>query len=121
MSDITQHVAIIIGVLFAFFVGPVIAIIFLLRRKRRARARRRSPIGIDLLRSPGHSLREELEESTSDVLFDITLLMVVPLLILSLFLAQSHVLGLQGMMHLVPIYVVVALGFVACTVIKPTR
>jgi len=57
MEDLAAQIAVILGVLAASFTGPGLAIYFLLRRKRQARMRRRSPIGIDLLRGPGHSLR----------------------------------------------------------------
>jgi Nuclease-related domain len=91
---------------------------FMLRRKRRARAQRRSPIGKDLLRGPGHSLREQLEVAGTDLGFDLALLMVVPLLVLSLFLAQGHVLGLPRVMHLAPIYAVLTLAFIVWAVRK---
>ena len=116
MSELGQQLAIVVGVLAACFVRPALAIGFLVRRKRRARARRRSPIGIDLLRSPGHTLREQLDEATNEVTADVVVLLVIPLLLLAVFLAQGHLRGLQGMMHLAPIYVVLALGFVAVMV-----
>ena len=55
MGELGQQLAIVVGVLAACLVGPALAMGFLVRRKRRARARRRSPIGIDLLRGPGHT------------------------------------------------------------------
>ena len=116
MGELGQQLAIVVGVLAACFVGPVLAMGFLVRRKRRARARRRSPIGIDLLRGPGHTLRGQLEEAMGEVTADVFVLVVMPLLLLAVFLAQGHLLGLQGMMHLAPIYVVLALGFVAVMV-----
>lgn len=118
MGELGQQFAIVVGVLAACLVGPVLAMGFLVRRKRRARARRRSPIGIDLLRSPGHTLRGQLEEAMGDVSADVAVLMVAPLLLLALFLAQGHLLGLQGVMHLAPIHVVLALGVVAVMVRK---
>jgi hypothetical protein len=118
MGEIAQQVAVVVGVLAACFIGPVLAIGFLALRKRRARARRRSPIGIDLLRGPGHTLRQQLDEASNDVSTDAFLLMMMPLLLLAAFLAQGHLRGLQGMMHLAPIYVVLALGFVVVMVRK---
>lgn len=118
MGEIAQQAAILIGVLAACFVGPALAIGFLVVRKRRVRARRRSPIGIAMLRSPGHTLREQLDEAQNDVTADVFVLMAMPLLLLATFLAQSHLRGLQEMLHLVPIYVVLALTFVAFTVRK---
>ncbi|MBT2305126.1 NERD domain-containing protein [Variovorax paradoxus] len=113
MGEIAQQIVIIVGVLAASFAGPLLAIGILVVRKRRARARRRSPVGIDLLRSPGHTLRDQIDEAGTDVLSDAFLLMLVPLMALAVFLAQSHLRGLQGMMHLGPIYAVLAMSFVA--------
>ena len=115
---LAQQAAIVVGILAASFVGPALAIAILAVRKRRARARRRSPIGIALLRSPGHTLREQLDEAQNDVTVDVFVNMAMPLLLLATFLAQSHLRGLQGMLHLAPIYVVLALAFVAFTVCK---
>ena len=118
MRELVAQVAIVVGVLASCFVGPVLALYFLAYRKRQARTRRRSPIGIDLLRGPGHSLREQLDETSDDVLFDVMLLIVMPLLLLATFLAQGHVNGLPSMMHLAPVYALGALGFVAFSIRK---
>lgn len=79
---------------------------------------RRSPIGNDLLRGPGHSLRELLEEAGADAIFSLMQLMIVPLMAMTLFLAQSHIRGLANMMHLAPIYVLFALAFMAHAIRK---
>ena len=121
MGEIAQQVGIVVGLLAASFAGPLLAIGFLVARKRRARARRRSPVAIDLLRSPGHTIREQLDEVGIDVLTNVFLLMLVPLLALATFLAQSHLRGLQGMMPLSAIYVVLVLSFVAAMVRKLWR
>lgn len=112
MGELAQQLIAVSGVLLACFAGPAVAIFLLQARKRRARARRRSPIGIDLLRGPGHTVREQLEEAMTDVQFDVTMLMVLPLLILSLFFVQSYVRGLEGMIHLAAIYALGALVYV---------
>ena len=112
MSELVAQIPVILGVLAACFVGPVLAFFLLRQRKRKARARRRSPIAKDLLRSPGHSLREQLEELHTDLVFDIALLMVIPLMSLTLFLAQAHVTGLSKIWHLAPLYAVFALVFI---------
>jgi hypothetical protein len=121
MGEIAQQVAVIVGLLVASFAGPLLAIGFLVIRKRRVRARRRSPVAIDLLRSPGHTLREQLDEAGIDVLSDMFLLMLIPLMVLAVFLAQSHLHGLEGMMHLGPVYAVLVLSFVAFMVRKLWR
>ncbi|ABM95667.1 hypothetical protein [Methylibium petroleiphilum] len=113
MGEITNQVAIVLGVLVACFAGPAAALFVLIRRKAKARQSRRSPIGIALLRGPGHSLREQLDEAHNDLTWDLVLLMVVPLLALALFLAQSHLRGLPQMAHLAPVYALAAIAFIA--------
>ena len=118
MGEFAAQIAAGLGVLAACFVGPGIALYLLVRRKRQARMQRRSPIGMDLLRGPGHSLREQLDDAGSDVIFDLALLMVVPLMALALFLAQSHISGLAKMMYVTPVYAVAALAFIVYAVRK---
>ena len=118
MDVFAAQISVVFGVLAVCFSGPALALYFMLRRKRQARTRRRSPIGKDLLRGPGHSLREQLEVAGIDLSFDLALLMVVPLLTLSVFLAQAHVLGLPRVMHLSPIYAAFALAFIGWAVRK---
>lgn len=118
MGEIVQQAAVVVGLLASCFVGPLLAIGILVARKRRARARRRSPIGIDLLRGPGHTLREQLDEATNDLMADLYALMTVPLLVLSVFLAQGHLQGVQRIAHLAPLFALMALGFVAFLVRK---
>ena len=48
-------------------------------RKRRARAVRRSPIGIDLLRPPGHTLREQMNRALDEYQSHVLLLFLFPL------------------------------------------
>lgn len=113
MNEIAQQATVVVGILAACFVGPALAFGFLMFRKRRARARRRSPIGIDLLRGPGHTLREQLDEANIDLLADVFLLMVMPLFLLTFFLWHGHLRGLQAAMHLAPLFAILALVFVA--------
>ena len=75
MREFAPQVVIVVGVLAACFMGPALAIGFLVLRKRRARTRRRSPIGIDLLRGPGHTLRERLDDAGTDLMADVSVLM----------------------------------------------
>ena len=118
MNEFAAQISVIAGVLAACFLGPALALFFMLRRKRKARAQRRSPIGKDLLRGPGHSLREQLDTADADLGLDLALLMVVPLMVLTVFLAQGHVLGLTRMMYLAPAYAAFALAFIAWSVRK---
>jgi len=116
MNEAVLQVPIVVGLLLTCLLGPAIAIAMLLLRKRWARQRRRSPLGIDLLRGPGHTLRDQIEEATNDLSSDIFVLMLFPLLIVAVFLAQAHVRGLQGMVPLLPIYVAAVLAVVAWVV-----
>ncbi|MCA0243504.1 MAG: NERD domain-containing protein [Proteobacteria bacterium] len=113
MSGWTEQIGIVFGVCAAGLAGPVAAIVLLLRRKANARQRRRSPISISLLRGPGHSLREQLAEANDDIIWDVSFLMVLPLLVLALFLAQGHLVGLQQMLRLAPVYALAAVAFIA--------
>lgn len=118
MSELVAQIAVVLGVLVTCFIGPASALFFMLQRKRRVRARRRSSIAKDLLRGPGHSLREQLEEVGIDLSFDIGLLMTVPLMALALFLAQGHVMGLARIWPLAPVYAAAALAFIGWMVRK---
>jgi hypothetical protein len=113
MGILTDQIAIVIGVLAACFAGPGAALFVLIRRKAKARQRRRSPIGIALLRGPAHSLREQLDEAGNDLTWDLALLMVAPLVALATFLAQSHLRGLPQMAHLAPVYALAVAAFIA--------
>jgi len=118
MDNLAAQLGIVIGVLAACFLGPALAFLFLWRRKQHVRAKRRAPIAKELLRGPGHSLREQLEKELVDFSFDLGILMVVPLMALTLFLAQGHLVGMEKMRHMAPIYAALALGFVGWAVRK---
>jgi hypothetical protein len=105
MADLAIQTALVLGVLATFFVGPGLAIAFLIMRKRRRRARGRSPIGIDLLRTPGHTVREQLDDASADVIWDVMVLGLAPMVLLATYLAQAHVIGLSRIWHLTPLYV----------------
>jgi uncharacterized protein (DUF486 family) len=121
MSDLANQLALVAGILLAFAIGPGLAITFLILRRSRIKAARRSPIGIKLLRGPGHTLREQLEEESDNVIWDVMILSVMPLVILSLFLAQAHYRTLDHMLRLAPIYVVLVGAMVAYFVYRLTK
>lgn len=105
------------------FIGPSIAIIFLLRRKRRRRALRRSPLTKNLLRSPGQSVREQLDEATSDLGFDVMGLALFPIMVAALLLAQQQAVGMRASMldWVVPSCGVAIAVFIAYQVRKLVR
>jgi hypothetical protein len=110
-------------ILAAAFIGPAIAIIFLLRRKRRRRALRRSPLTKNLLRSPGHSVREQLDEATSELGFDVMGLALFPVLVIALLLAQQQAVKLNAatLAWVAPLYAAAVAFFIAHQVRKLVR
>lgn len=90
LSSVGLQIEMVAMVLAATFSGPVIAAWLLRHQKKLARERRRSPIGIDLLRSPGHALREQIDELRLDVLGDLMGMCIIPPLILTVHLVQSY-------------------------------
>lgn len=121
MDELAAQAVVIIGVLATFFFGPGLAIALLFMRKRRARQARRSPIHFELLRAPGHTLREQMDEASNDLTWDIATLMALPLMILAVFLAQAHLRSLDKMSHLAPLYVFFVLVAVVWTVRRMVR
>jgi hypothetical protein len=78
----------------ALGLGPAaIATWFLLRRKRAARRARKSPLSADLLRPPGHALRERIDDMRWDMSFDLGLLLFVPMFPLAYLHVQSLITG----------------------------
>jgi len=121
MTEFAVQLVLVAGILATLFIGPGIAIAFLLIRKKRRRAQRRSPIGSDLLRPAGHTVREQLDEALSDLIWDVLLLTLVPMVFLAIFLAQGHAIGLDRVIALAPIYVITAMLFIAGMIRKMVR
>jgi hypothetical protein len=119
MAHLLEQLTAIVAVLAACFVGPGLALGFLLWRKRKQRAEKRSPISKDLLRSPGHSLREQIDELTSDVGIEVMALAIFPLLVLALYLAQGR--AMKELPLLPAIYLVAVLGFIGFRIRKLLR
>lgn len=90
MSELGPQLGLVLLILAASFGAPGLAIGLLWARKRKARIARRSPIGIDLLRGPGHSLRGEIEELRFDVMGNLLGLAIFPSVMLATHLAQSY-------------------------------
>jgi hypothetical protein len=113
MDELVGHALVLIGIPAIFLVGPALAVFLLTRRKRMARRRRRAPVVRRLLRDPGHTLREQMDDLGANIGFEAGLLMMLPLLVLSMFLAQGHVRGLASMQRLAPVYAVLAVAALA--------
>lgn len=118
MTEIAIQLALVAGILATLFVGPGIAVAFLLLRKKRRRAQRRSPIGIDLLRPAGHTVREQLEEASTDLIWDVLVLSVIPLLLLATYLAQVQVQSLSRASQVAWIYLAAAIACIAWMIRK---
>jgi Nuclease-related domain len=115
MSEIVHQTALAVGILATCFIGPLLAFVFLLVRKRRARALRRSPLTQDLLRSPGHTLRVQLGDATDDVMGTVFWMMVFPPVLLSLCLLQALLQSPNLALALAPLYAVVAVVYIGLT------
>lgn len=90
MMELGRQVVAIVLVL-SLALGPTfIALWFVTRRKRLAGLERRSPLTVDLLRSPGYTLREQLDDLRSDVGSEITVLAFIGMMPLAFFYVQSR-------------------------------
>jgi hypothetical protein len=113
MDEFTTQFGVALAVLAVALSGPALALVLMFMRKQRARRERRSPIGRDMLRGPGHSLREQLDAAGIDLSFDLMILSVVPLIMLCTFLSQGLLKGPLQMLPVAPGYVALAVVFVA--------
>lgn len=118
MEAFAAQIAVTAGVLAVCFAGPLLAFGLLAWRKRRLHARRRSPIARGLLRGPGQTLREHLEDAERDVGWDVAMLMVIPLMALALGMGQQWVLGRAISVWVAAIYITVAVAFIGHMVRK---
>jgi hypothetical protein len=75
-----------LAILLVTFAGPLAAGAFLARSRKAARAARRSPLTSDLLRPPGYTLRERIDDIRMDLAFDVAILMVMPTVLVALYL-----------------------------------
>ena len=71
-------------------VAPVAFVLWLRTRARRGR---RSPLTAKLLRGPGTTLREEIDDATGNIGAYLAVLAALPLLILAMHLSQSYIGG----------------------------
>lgn len=118
LEQFATQLPVIFGVVGAFAIGPGLATTFLLMRRARLKARRRSPIGIKLLRGPGHTLREQLDDETSEVIWDLLLLSGIPPTMLALYLTQRQGPAAQQLEFLSTIYAVAVGAFVIVMLVR---
>jgi hypothetical protein len=93
MEAVGAHMVAAVLVL-AIVLGPGVACVWLmLRRRRQARLQRKSPLTTNLLRPPGHTLREQLEEARFDLGFDVMSLVAIPAIGMAFLYSMTLVAG----------------------------
>ena len=113
MNQLLNLLLVAIALVAVVLSGPVIAYAFLNKRKKAARARRRSPVGIDLLRAPGHTLREQTTELSESAMAEVAMLIAGPLILLTVLLAAAYVTGVQRPVRDVVLFLVIDIAFTA--------
>ncbi len=79
----------------AIILGSFIALFFLLYGYRLSRKGRRSPLTRHLLRSPGESLRVQIEEVSEKIYYYLMLYFFFPLIMYSVYLTQKYIGGMR--------------------------
>jgi hypothetical protein len=109
----------VVIVMLALILGPAFTAIWLMqRRKRAARQRRRSPLTTELLRGPGHSLRDKMEDMRIDVATESMLLMVVPMFPLAFLQVYSLITGRLVSVLVLVVLAVATAAFVIRQIVK---
>jgi len=116
MSDFAKQLPLLM-VLVVAYSGAFIAFGILMWRKRRAHAARRSPLTADLLRAAGQGIQDELE----DMLGWLFLLVIAPLIMYSIHLTQSYVIGAKESTFRTGLSVLAGLCFVSYGTFKLLR
>jgi len=84
----------------------------------RKRKPRRSPLTRALLRSPGESLRRQVDDLTWDISMWLALLMVLPLMFYAAYLSQASLFGVKASALYMTIAALTAFGFSLCQLIR---
>lgn len=102
-------------------IGPVIGMSLVVAQRRWTRSRRRSPLSIQMLRPPGHGLKEKIEEAVAEILTSITLLTYLPTLLLVLYLLSWIRRGYERTAHLQSFFVLFGLLLVGTFLVSLWR
>jgi len=107
----TMFISIII-VMILLFAIPFCLILYLRVKKRDARRKNRSPFNDNFLRSPGESLRKEIEQLNHEISTYFDIIIIMPLISYSIYISQLYF-GLVRESYLLYVYVIVPLIFIA--------
>lgn len=118
MPSFLNQLLVLVLLLLAFLPGVIIAGFLLQHRRMRSRSMRRSPLSSELLRSPGHQLRDQVDRMHEDVSAFAVALMVMPLLMVSLHLAQSYLLGMAETTFRIALTTIAVIGLITYFTVK---
>ncbi len=121
MTELANQFLVAFAVLALVFIGPMLVLGMLTVRKRRARRRRRSPLGIDLLRFAGHSLREQIDRLQEELQAHATVTMLLPPMMALVLLGQWVVTGRSTRMPVLLALAIVGIGFLVWAATKAYR
>jgi hypothetical protein len=119
-EDVGRQVAIVVTTWAVVLAGPFTAIAFMLWRKRKLRKQKRSPLTVNLLRTPGHTLREQIEDLRGDILWDLAMMMAIPPTVVT-FLFMQATFGRASSTRVIVILSVCVAAFIAVMVWRLLR
>lgn len=111
-------------VLLVLLPGIFIAGFLLHLRRMRSRSRRRSPLSSELLRSPEQHLREQVDRLRDKVDESVTALLFIPLVLVTLHLAQSYLANVAETpvrMAITAVAIVGAIGFLTAKLLRLSK
>lgn len=104
---------------YALMVFLPLGLVYFWRKKHAAK--RRSPLSQMLLRSPGESVRAELDDASDEALISFVMLPLVPLLLYAMHISQSYFLGKPETIlrtAIVVVFALVAVGYFMNAILK---
>lgn len=118
MDEFGRQGLVVVAML-ALMLGPAMTAIWLMqRRKLAARQLRRSPLTTELLRSPGQTLRDQMEDLRIDIGMDSMLLMVVPMFPLAFLQVHAWISGRSSSLLVVVSLTALVGAFVVWQIVK---
>ena len=118
MDEVGRLAIVMVATLALIFTPAFTALWLIQRRKRIARQLRRSPLASSLLRSPGQTLRDKMEDLRIDIAMDSMLLMAIPMVPLALLQVHAVVTGKLTALWVVVTVTALALAMVGFQIRK---